>query len=127
DAKDTFIANFSEIDAGTFKRDLVGDGKRRALVKLLKNIGHSRIYCTASTLKLEVMGRRIIDDLMTLFWEGARWIPANGKYKTKEFPGKIARLLSKNYKDVFLNSCATDPGAPEMYHRYQLEIGRAHV
>jgi dGTPase len=120
DARDTFIAHFSEIDDGTYKRDLVGGGKRANLVELLKNIGLTRIYCTTSTLKLEVMGRRIIDDLMTMFWEGAKWIPVSGKYKTKEFPGKIARLLSQNYKDVFVNSCATDPDAPEMYHRYQL-------
>jgi dGTPase len=120
DAKETFIANFRAIDGGSYERDLVNDGKRAPLIELLKTIGRTRIYCTASTLKLEIMGRRVIDDLMTLFWEGARWIPASGKYKTKEFPGKIARLLSQNYQKVFVHARETNPDIPEMYHRYQL-------
>lgn len=64
------------------------------------------------------MGRKVIGDLMDIFWEGAEHMPLEHAPKTKRFPGKIAALLSENYRRVFQNSVNRD--LPENYCRFQL-------
>jgi dGTPase len=69
---------------------------------------------------LELMGRKVIGDLMDVFWEGAAAIPTKGQVKTKKFPGKAAELISSNYRKVFQAFAAEKPTLPEIYHRLQL-------
>jgi dGTPase len=89
-------------------------------VALLKSIGRSRIYCTPSNLKLELLGRRVIQDLMTLFWEGASVLEADCNINPKSFPGKLQALLSDAYRKVFKNSAQRPNGLPLNYYRLQL-------
>jgi len=105
---------------GSYVGELVLDGERSALAKALKNkIGPNFIYRTPSNLKLELMGRKIIHDLMDLFWEGAKTLPLDRKIKTRNFPGKIQALFSENYLTVFEHSVREGP-LPPAYHRLQL-------
>jgi|GEM_PF-3455604 len=120
DAAVTFLKNYSEIMRGKYRGELVEDGELADLIKCLQEIGHEKVYCTPSTLKLELMGKRIISDLMDLFWEGAKKIDVDGTFGTKKFSGKIAALISDNYRRVFANSVADMPELPEQYHRLQL-------
>lgn len=115
-----FRANYTEIMAGTFLGELVTTGNIAALIGLFKRVGRERIYCTPSNLKLELMGRRIIQDLLDMFWEGASVLPLDGSVKPKKFPGKFGALLSPNYRKVFLHFVQTQPEQPEIYHRFQL-------
>jgi len=119
EAFEMFKKAYGAIMSGTYQSDLISDCAAAPLINALKGIGAQRIYCTPSTLKLEIMGRRIIADLMTLFWEGAEKLPTDKEPKTKDFPGRIGALLSKNYREVF-RCMSTDRDLPDPYRRYQL-------
>ncbi len=115
-----FQENYDAIMRGEFPGELVTTGSIADLVGLFKKVGRERIYCTPSNLKLELMGRRIIQDLLDMFWEGAAVLPLDGTVKPKKFPGKFGALLSPNYRKVFLHFVQTQPEQPEVYHRFQL-------
>jgi len=115
-----FKHRYEQIMAGTYNDELVQDCDAASLVKRLKKIGQERVYCTPATMKLEIMGRRVIVDLMNILWEGARVLPLDGPPKTNSFPGKVGALLSENYRRVFKHFVSTDKELPELYHRYQL-------
>jgi dGTPase len=120
DAAKTFLKKYPAIMNGRYRGELVEEGELTDLIKCLQEIGQEKVYCTPSTLKLELMGRRIICDLMDLFWEGAKNISVDGTFGTKKFSGKIAALISDNYRRVFANSVTDMPEIPEQYHRLQL-------
>lgn len=117
---ETFKANYGEIMAGRYNGELAMACDSAALIERLKVIGTSRVYCTAPTLKLEIMGRKVIGDLMTVFWEGASKLPTDKPPKTKAFAGKIGALLSENYRRVFQHFVQSNKELPEAYHRFQL-------
>jgi len=119
-ANDAFMQNYDEIMKGRFKDELVAVGATAPFVELLKTIGRNKIYITQPTLKLELLGRKIIQDLMTLFWEGARELPETGGIKPKKFPGKLQALLSEAYRKVFQHSTKEHNDLPLEYHRLQL-------
>src|SRR5437764_15386475 len=106
--------------AGKYYEELRADSKRRPLIDCLQTIGSERVYRTPSTLKLELMGREIISDLMDVFWEGAQHLDKQGKYDARKFAGKSAALISENYRRVFSNSMREMKSLPESYHRLQL-------
>jgi len=116
----TFKKHYGEIMAGVYLGELVNDGECKAFVKSLKKIGRSRIYCTDSTLKLELMGREIIHDLLDLYWEGAETLATDGKVQTKNFSGRAGALLSQNYREVFCHFVLADAEGNDRYHRYLL-------
>jgi dGTPase len=115
-----FQMNYEEIMAGQFKGELVTAGPTEPYVELLKLIGRTRIYGTHSNLKLELLGRKVIHDLMTLFWEGAGVLPPDGTVKPKKFPGKLQALLSDAYRKVFQHFVKEQSNLPIDYHRLQL-------
>lgn len=123
-----FKKNYAAIMAGTFEGELINedDGKPYQIVRALKKLGQNVVYCTPSTLKLELMGRKVIGDLMSVFWEGAKNIglDKDSPPNSKDFDGKIGRLFSENYLRVFYysvleNKKLTDK-MPENYLRLQL-------
>ena len=119
-ASAAFQQNYDAIMSGQFKGELVAAGPTAAFMELLKGIGRSRIYGTASNLKLELLGRRVIQDLMTLFWEGASVLPPDCVIKPKKFTGKLQSLLSDAYRKVFQHFVVAQSDLPLDYHRLQL-------
>jgi dGTPase len=120
-AADTFKQQYDDIMNCSFHSNLVSrEGQLHPLVDALKLIGRERIYCTSSTLKLELMGKKVIGDLMDIFWDGAKKLPIDKPPKTKDFPGKAGALLSDNYRSVFQHFASTNKDLPESYHRLQL-------
>jgi dGTPase len=115
-----FEDQYSEIMEGTFQKELIKVSTAAVAVKKLKAIGAIRVYCTQPTLKLELMGRQVIGELLDMFWEGVQDFPMEGEPSTKTFSGKIGGLMSRNYAQVFQAS-ATDTAnrLPVVYHRYQ--------
>ncbi len=120
DAVATFKKRYNEIMEGKYPGELVCDGECSNFVKTLKKIGRTKIYCTHSTLKLELMGREIIHDLMDLFWEGAEKLATDGNVQTKTFGGRAGALLSQNYREVFCHFARADANGNNGYHRYLL-------
>lgn len=123
-AADTFKENYEEIMTGKFagegKGELAGMGPTAPFVELLKLIGRTKIYCTHSNLKLELLGRKVIKDLLCMFWEGAREFEPDKLIKPKKFPGKLQALLSDAYRKVFAHFAKERADLPIDYHRFQL-------
>jgi len=116
-----FQVQYDKIMAGQYTGELVKGCEAASLVDKLKDLGCTRVYCTPSNLKLELMGRHVICDLMDVFWEGAKVLPVDGRpQETMTFPGKVCALLSENYRRVFSHSVETMSELPEQYHRFQL-------
>ena len=100
--------------------ELVVAGPTAPFMGLLKGIGRTKIYCTPSNLKLELLGRKVIKDLLSLFWEGAREFEPDKPIKPKKFTGKLQALLSDAYRRVFEHSVKSRTDLPLDYHRLQL-------
>ena len=118
-----FRKRLKNIEAGDFHSELVKDEdyEAAAFVKACKKIGQEHVYPSTSTLKLELMGRKVIQDLMESFWEGASLCGSKDEPKMcqKGFEGKAFSLISSNYKKVF--RAALEEGVlPERYYRLQL-------
>jgi dGTPase len=116
-----FKTNYDKIMAGEYTKELITDCDTYSFIDLCKKIGKEEIYCTSPTLKLEIMGRKVIGDLMTVFWEGAKNLPLKKAPDAKKFSGKVGALLSENYRRVFQHYALDNKSnLPEQYHRFQL-------
>ncbi|HKI32251.1 MAG TPA: dNTP triphosphohydrolase [Gemmataceae bacterium] len=112
-----FQKNYRAIMEGAYPGELVRGCAAAPLVAACKQFAACSVYCAHQTLQLELMGRRVIHDLMDLFWEAAS--TCDGSSGTKAFAGKAYALLSANYRSVFekaLEQKDTTAG----YHRLQL-------
>ena len=116
----TFDRQYPEIMDGRYKGSLLKDSGANDLEQALRRIGRDYVYQTPSTLKLELMGRRVIHDLMDVFREGAATMPLAGPPDTSTFAGKSAALFSANYRRVFRYYVEENKDLPEEYHRLQL-------
>jgi len=92
-----FKENYKDIMNGDYHDELYKGSKAGALIEACKEVGQKYIYCSKENLKLELMGRRVIHDLMDIFWKGA----LTGSKKEQGFERKIFDLTSKNYRVVY--------------------------
>jgi dGTPase len=118
-----FCAVYPKIAEGEYHQELVKDDNCAAsgLVRACKKVGQEHIYTSQSTLKLELMGRKVIHDLMDILWEGASQCGAETETDSckKGFPSKAYKLISTNYRKVFQRALK-DAILPEWYCRIQL-------
>lgn len=112
---------YESIRAGEYDKELLQDEEclAKPIIVACQGIGRDLVYPSKEILKLELRGRRVVHDLMDLFWEGARVGCAD--IKARDYPGKTFRLISKNYRWVFQRMMEQKPnGAEERYLRLQL-------
>lgn len=112
---------YDSIRAGTYGSELLMDDRciAKPLVVACKKIARTTVYPSKEILKLELRGRRVVHDLMDVFWEGAR--VGSAVIKAKDYPGKAYKLISKNYRWVFEEKMKNNPsGSEERYLRLQL-------
>lgn len=110
-----FKEKYRDIMDGNYHGELYKDSKAGALIEACKKVGQNDIYCSKETLKLELMGRRVIQDLMDIFWEGA----LKGSKGKKDFACKIYDLTSRNYSVVY-EEAKKKGDFPEKYYSMQL-------
>jgi len=111
----SFKEKYKDIMKGDYHGELYKDSKAGALIEACKEVGQKYIYPSNENLKLELMGRRLIHDLMDIFWEGA----SEGSKKEKGFERKIFDLTSRNYCVVY-KKAKEGKKFPEMYCSMQL-------
>lgn len=114
-----FESNVDSILTGSYEQELIKKFDAAPFIKVLKNFACEYIYCTPPTLKLEIMGKNIICDLLDVFFDGVKELGKKGKPKTKSFSGKIAALLSKNYVAVFQQDANAND---EMENYYRMQV-----
>ncbi len=116
-----FMDNYEEIMEGDYHGELVEDSTAWPLVKACRKINLGRVYCSDETLNLELMGRKVIQDLLDIYWEGYDF-RGNGKKNlsnSEKFAQKAYDLTSDNYQKVFKHALEkTD--LPKRYCRMQL-------
>lgn len=110
-----FIKNYDAIMEGCYDKEILFDSDAKHLFEVLKGgIAQKFVYAAKETLRLEVLGRRVIQDLLDVFWE------AEKSPKTKKFPHKIYNLLSHNYRTVFEDPNPHEKTLPVEYRRAML-------
>lgn len=101
---------------GDYHRELFRDSSAAPLMTACKAITKQRVVTSDAIVRLELMGRRIIHDLMDLYWDGigsADGIPVSGIAR------KVYNLMSPNYRRVF--EAEIDSGRfPARYCQLQL-------
>jgi dGTPase len=120
-AKRMFKKRYGPIMEGTYTGELLfdADSEARRLIDACKDYAKKNLYTCRDILKLEIKGRRVIHDLMDLFWESLEsWSP-NSLPTTKTYAGKIYILISDNYRRVFEKRIKEDP-ANSKYYKLQL-------
>ncbi len=111
-----FMDNYEEIMEGNYHKELVQDSSAAALIEACRKINLERVYRSDETLKLELMGRKVIQDLLDIYWEGAeQGFPDSEKL----FPQKAYNLMSDNYRRVFEHTL-DEKDLPDRYCRMQL-------
>lgn len=119
DCAEQFKAHYRDIMDGKYTGELVKDSKQSPLVKALKAIGRKHIYCIRPNLTLELMGKKVISDLVEMFWEGAKNYPKEGRPGTRTFAEKTACLISGNYAQIYQSNLRKGE-LPEEYCQLQL-------
>jgi dGTPase len=117
---DKFVIEHDKILAGEYHKEIVYDSDVKELIRACKKIAKEHVFCDEPNLILELMGRNIISDLLLFFWEGVK--SYDGLNIKGGFQGKIAALLSENYKEVFKRACTENSPIPIEYLRLQLVI-----
>ena len=93
-----FQGIYSAIMEGQYHGELAADSRAGLLIQACKKTAGKLIYSADEILRLEVMGREVIHDLMNLFWKAVS--QHDGSTETKTFPGKLYNLMSSNYRVV---------------------------
>ncbi|MDM5351552.1 deoxyguanosinetriphosphate triphosphohydrolase [Lysinibacillus sphaericus] len=93
-----FKFNYEDIMNGNFKGSLLEASKAKDLEEKLKNISKEYCYNNTEVLTLELVGDRVLTELLDLFVNAVVKIEKEPKTKSRE--GKIFHLISQNFKHI---------------------------
>jgi dGTPase len=110
---DAFLANEGAIMSGNYTGDLMKGCKYASLFEAIDRFSRARVYASNETVRLEILGYRIISDLLEIFADAA---PQAGN----TFPGKLYQLISPNYRCVFEQREKWEEQFPDEYRRILL-------
>jgi len=115
-----FERNYENIMGGSYHGELLYESEAGSLAKACKALGFEFVYVSNETLKLELMGRKVISDLLDCYWEAAKSFKPGEKLAG--FPGKAYGLISTNYRHIFERNLvqANILEIPANYFRMQL-------
>lgn len=94
---ESFKNQYENIMNGSYHKELFEDSDAYSLIKACKDVGFNHVYRAEQVIKKEVMARRVIHDLMDIFWEGA----SKKQDERTRFEEEIYNIMSENYRTVF--------------------------
>jgi dGTPase len=119
---DEFKRRYEAIMEGDYHGELTRDCSASPMFKACKAFLKKVVYNCDEILRLELLGRRVICDLLTIFWEGAS--TCSGVVDAGTFANKAYLLMSDNYRLVFERALEEtvkhEKSIPELYCRIQL-------
>jgi len=122
-AFEEFKKSYSRIMSGEYQHSLIKQSSTAALIKACKTIGSEVVYKCSEVLKTELTGRRVIEDLLSIFWEAVK--PASPSDESA-FAQKALLLMSDNYRSVFKDALEgidwAAPVAPQLDTYYRLQL-----
>jgi dGTPase len=96
-ALDEFQKSYDAIMVGEYGHELVKRSSLGCLYIACKEVVKRHIFCSPEVLRLEIMGRKVIHDLLDLYWEGV----APDSREEKGFSNKLYSIISDNYRNAF--------------------------
>jgi len=116
-----FQNSYEAIMEGDYGWELVRRSEAAVLYNACKEVIKKRIFCSSEVLRLEIMGRKVIHDLLDLYWEGVS--PA--VRDEKGFSNKLYSIVSDNYRHAFeqdLRRSYPKLGAEAQQHYLRLRL-----
>ncbi|HEY3839061.1 MAG TPA: dNTP triphosphohydrolase, partial [Bryobacteraceae bacterium] len=92
-----FQNSYEPIMVGDYEHELVRQSEAAVLYNACKEVVKRKIFSSSEVLRLEIMGRKVIHDLLDLYWEGVS--PA--ARDEKGFSNKLYSIISDNYRHAF--------------------------
>jgi dGTPase len=116
-----FQNSYEAIMVGDYGYELVRRSEAAVLYNACKEVVKKRIFSSSEVLRLEIMGRKVIHDLLDLYWEG---VSPNIRDE-KGFSTKLYSIISDNYRHAFEQDLARSysqlpPEARQHYLRLRL-------
>lgn len=96
--KDEFFTNYDSIMNGCYEGSLLENSKAKDIVTICKQLANEFIFCDNEILSLELVGDRVISDLLDMFINAIVVIEDCSKSKSRE--QKIYSLISENFRYV---------------------------
>ena len=82
-----FKKQYDAIMEGAYHGELTQDCSAARLIGSCKRIAREFVYSSDEILRIELMGRNVIQDLLSLFWEGAAVCDASSTFR--RFPSSV--------------------------------------
>ncbi|WP_336663951.1 dGTP triphosphohydrolase [Kurthia gibsonii] len=95
---DAFKENYDAIINCEFEEELIFVSKAKKLAEYLKKIAMEEIFSNKEVLTLELVGDKVITDLLALFVSAVTNVKSDKKTKTKN--EKLIHLISKNFRHI---------------------------
>ncbi len=120
-ALDEFQHSYDAIMTGEYGHELVKRSRLGGLYVACKEVIKRHIFCSPDVLRLEIMGRKVIDDLLDLYWEGV----APDVREETGFSNKLYSIISDNYRNAYEQDLdrtffTIDPAAKRLYLQLRL-------
>jgi dGTPase len=120
-ALDEFQSSYDAIMTGEYGHELVNRSRLGGLYLACKQVVKRHIFSSPEVLRLEIMGRKVIHDLLDLYWEGV----APDARDDKGFSNKLYSIISDNYRNAFEQDLIRDfpgiePSAKRLYLKLRL-------
>jgi dGTPase len=116
-----FQNSYEAIMAGDYGHELVRRSDAAVLYNACKEVIKRRIFCSSEVLGLEIMGRKVIHNLLDLYWEGV----SPEVRDERGFDTKLYSIISDNYRHAFEQDLTRSysklpPAAQQHYLRLRL-------
>lgn len=119
---ESFKENYQSIMEGNFEGDLLSNSTARTLAKELEKVAFKHVFSDKEVLTLELVGDKVITDLLNLFVDAVVNIDGLKAAKTKH--EKLVHLISENFRHIQRISEKGEPTVEfkdlPLYNRLQL-------
>ncbi|NLK98933.1 deoxyguanosinetriphosphate triphosphohydrolase [Defluviitalea saccharophila] len=95
---EAFKEHYDEIMNCKFEAELIFVSKVRRLAEYLKKIAMEEVFSNKEVLTLELVGDKVISDLLNLFVSAVTRVKSDKKTKSKD--EKLIHLISKNFRHI---------------------------
>lgn len=117
-ASDNFISHYTEIMAGTYKRDLFYDSTVSTMMDALGDIAYHYAFISRTIFKLEIAAETIFNFLLDKFVDAVIYYDTDEKLTAVQ--QKLISLISQDYKRIYHTFSKDKPEEEKLYLRLLL-------
>ena len=117
---DSFIKNYEDIMAGTFKIDLFANTEANEIMKALGDIAYKYAFTSKQIFKLEIAADAMFKFLLGRFMNAAIYYDSAYKDRLTNVDDKIMSIISKDYLRIYHKFADGEPEEERLYLRLLL-------